>query len=92
VPSYFLVNGRYPRYPRSIGIMNLAENCEIIHGAQQVAGKILSAKHLEAASMPKCSSKRYFSSLLLPILRATKNWEKSCGEFHFGKWNLKQTQ
>jgi len=42
--------------------------------------------------MPKCSSKRYFSSLLLPILRATKNWEKSCGEFHFGKWNLKQTQ
>jgi hypothetical protein len=32
--------------PRSIGIANLAENFEVIHGAQEFRGKILSRKDL----------------------------------------------
>src|SRR5579871_6013419 len=36
----------YTPPPRSIGIMGLEENCEIIFGAQRVAGKILETKQL----------------------------------------------
>ncbi|PYX69648.1 MAG: hypothetical protein DMG78_21375 [Acidobacteria bacterium] len=31
---------------RSIGIMRLAENLEVIYGAQELRGKILSRRHL----------------------------------------------
>jgi hypothetical protein len=37
-----------PLPPRSIGIIGLEENREIIYVAQEVAGKILSLKNLEA--------------------------------------------
>jgi len=36
----------YPLPPRCIGIRNLAENLEVIQGAQQLRGKILSRKEL----------------------------------------------
>ena len=38
-----------PPPPRSIGMFNLAENCDLIYGAQQLRGKILSRKDLAAA-------------------------------------------
>src|SRR5579864_4802371 len=37
---------RGPPSPRSLGIIELAGNCEIIYGAQAVTGKILSRKGL----------------------------------------------
>jgi hypothetical protein len=39
-----------PLPPRISGIIELAEKLEIIHGAQAVAGKILSQKHLDPPS------------------------------------------
>ena len=36
----------YPPPYRSIGIIGLGENCEVIYGAQSVTGKILSRKGL----------------------------------------------
>jgi len=41
--GYFEV---YPPPPRSIGIIDLAGKCDLIYGAQQLAGKILRAKDL----------------------------------------------
>jgi len=38
--------GVYPPLPRSREIIGLAENLEVIHGAQQLRGKILSSKDL----------------------------------------------
>src|SRR5579885_2419244 len=45
---------------RSIGIMRLGENCEIIYGAQLVTGKILETKQfplVEFTALPAWSSK-----------------------------------
>ena len=39
----------YPPSPWSSGISRLGENCEVIYGAQSVAGKILSRKGLALA-------------------------------------------
>jgi hypothetical protein len=40
--------GVSPLPPRSIGINVVAENCELVHGAQSLAGKILVSKNFEA--------------------------------------------
>ena len=41
---YFLVTP--PRFPRYIGIIELASKLEVIYGAQSLTGKILSRKDL----------------------------------------------
>ena len=44
--GYFLDELGVPPSPRISGIMHLAENREVIYGAQQLTGKILSRKGL----------------------------------------------
>ena len=45
--SFILGNGSLEGYtPGSTGIINLEENCEVIYGAQQLTGKILSGRNL----------------------------------------------
>jgi hypothetical protein len=63
-----LVSNYPPPTPRSIGIIDLAENCEIIYGVQQLTGKIQETQELGS----------YFP--ILPTrLRELRMLYKACG-------------
>ncbi len=57
------LEGGYPSPTRSIGIIELEENSEIIYVAQSVTGKIFRNKELAVHSEPLCGFMIGFSSL-----------------------------
>jgi hypothetical protein len=59
-----------PPPPRSLRISALAENCEIIHGAQSLTGKILSRKGLMSHSS-KLSSKTGQIAIMTTVVAST---------------------
>ena len=65
-----------PPPPRSSGIIDLGENCEVIYGAQQLAGKIFIPKELApGAGFPRIPLPPWLVSACWIVRR--KDWDHS---------------